>query len=62
MVEGQRNHSNLMKPILLTAAGNPENQDRGLIIQDGSRAVPIELVRYPSGALPDDVTIILTKL
>ncbi len=51
-----------MKPILLTAAGNPENQDRGLIIQDGSRAVPIELVRYPSGALPDDVTIILTKL
>src|SRR5258706_14281163 len=39
MVEGQRTHSNLMKPILLTAAGNPENQDRGLVIQDGSRAV-----------------------
>ena len=39
MVEGQRTRSNLMKPILLTAAGNPENQDRGLVIQDGSRAV-----------------------
>ncbi len=24
-----------MKPILLTVAGNPENQDRGLILQDG---------------------------
>ena len=28
-----------MKPILLTAAGNPENQDRGLIIHDGPRTV-----------------------
>jgi serine/threonine protein phosphatase PrpC len=28
-----------MKPILLTAAGNPENQDRGLVIEDGSRIV-----------------------
>jgi serine/threonine protein phosphatase PrpC len=28
-----------MKPILLTAAGNPENQDRGLIIHDGPRIV-----------------------
>jgi serine/threonine protein phosphatase PrpC len=28
-----------MKPILLTAAGNPENQDRGLVIQDGVRVV-----------------------
>jgi len=28
-----------MKPILLTAAGNPENQDRGLILQDGQRVV-----------------------
>lgn len=28
-----------MKPILLTAAGNPENQDRGLVINDGSRVV-----------------------
>jgi len=28
-----------MKPILLTVAGNPENQDRGLVIQDGSRVV-----------------------
>ncbi|HLP78177.1 MAG TPA: protein phosphatase 2C domain-containing protein [Candidatus Paceibacterota bacterium] len=26
-----------MKPILLTVAGNPENQDRGLIIHDGPR-------------------------
>ena len=26
-----------MKPILLTAAGNPENQDRGLVIHDGPR-------------------------
>ena len=28
-----------MKPILLTAAGNPENQDRGLIVHDGQRTV-----------------------
>jgi len=28
-----------MKPILLTAAGNPENQDRGLVIHDGARGV-----------------------
>jgi serine/threonine protein phosphatase PrpC len=28
-----------MKPILLTAAGNPENQDRGLGIHDGTRVV-----------------------
>ena len=28
-----------MKPILLTAAGNSENQDRGLIIHDGPRIV-----------------------
>ncbi len=28
-----------MKPILVTAAGNPENQDRGVIIQHGQRAV-----------------------
>ena len=28
-----------MKPILLTVAGNPENQDRGLIIHDGPRVV-----------------------
>lgn len=28
-----------MKPILLTAAGNPENQDRGIFIHDGSRVV-----------------------
>ncbi len=28
-----------MKPILLTAAGNPHNQDRGLIVQHGQRAV-----------------------
>jgi len=28
-----------MKPILLTAAGNPENQDRGLVIHDGPRVV-----------------------
>jgi len=28
-----------MKPILLTAAGNPENQDRGLVIHDGTRVV-----------------------
>jgi serine/threonine protein phosphatase PrpC len=28
-----------MKPILLTAAGNPENQDRGLVIHDGIRVV-----------------------
>ena len=28
-----------MKPILLTAAGNPESQDRGLIVHDGPRTV-----------------------
>jgi serine/threonine protein phosphatase PrpC len=28
-----------MKPILLTAAGNQENQDRGLVIHDGQRVV-----------------------
>ncbi|MDB6112235.1 MAG: hypothetical protein JWR69_3985 [Pedosphaera sp.] len=28
-----------MKPILLTAAGNPHNQDRGLILHDGPRIV-----------------------
>jgi PPM family protein phosphatase len=28
-----------MKPILLTAAGNPENQDRGLVVHDGARVV-----------------------
>ena len=28
-----------MKPILLTAAGNPENQDRGLVVQGDSRVV-----------------------
>src|SRR5207245_7870518 len=39
MVEGKGANSNLMKPILLTAAGNPENQDRGLVIHDGPRIV-----------------------
>ncbi len=33
------NDSNLMKPILLTASGNPDNQDRGLVVHDGSRVV-----------------------
>jgi len=28
-----------MNPVLISAAGNPENQDRGLIIQDGTRTV-----------------------
>ena len=28
-----------MKPVLLTAAGNPENQDRGIVIEDGERVV-----------------------
>jgi PPM family protein phosphatase len=28
-----------MKPIFITAAGNPENQDRGIIIHDGPRLV-----------------------
>jgi PPM family protein phosphatase len=28
-----------MKPILLTVAGNPQNQDRGLIVHDGPRTV-----------------------
>jgi serine/threonine protein phosphatase PrpC len=28
-----------MKPILLTAAGNPENQDRGLVLHDGARVL-----------------------
>ena len=28
-----------MKPILLTAAGNPENQDRGLVVHGGARVV-----------------------
>lgn len=28
-----------MKPILLTVAGNPENQDRGVVIHDGPRVV-----------------------
>src|SRR2546425_11969904 len=39
MVGSKRTHSHLMKPILLTVAGNPENQDRGLIIHDGSKVV-----------------------
>jgi serine/threonine protein phosphatase PrpC len=39
VVEGRSTHSNSMKPILLTAAGNPENQDRGLVIHDGARTV-----------------------
>ena len=39
VVEGKRANSHLMKPILLTLAGNPENQDRGLIIHDGPRFV-----------------------
>ena len=39
MVEGKGTDSNLMKPILLTAAGNPENQDCGLVIHDGPRVV-----------------------
>jgi hypothetical protein len=34
MVAGQGDNSHLMKPILLTTAGNPENQDRGLVICD----------------------------
>jgi serine/threonine protein phosphatase PrpC len=29
----------MLKPILLTAAGNPENQDRGLVVHDGARVV-----------------------
>jgi len=28
-----------MKPVLLSVAGNPENQDRGLVIQDDARVV-----------------------
>ena len=32
-------YKGLVKPILLSAAGNPENQDRGLVVQDGSRVV-----------------------
>ena len=28
-----------MRPILLTVAGNPQNQDRGLVIEDGLRLV-----------------------
>ena len=39
MVEGKRTHLDLMQPILLTAAGNPENQDRGLVIHDGPKVV-----------------------
>jgi PPM family protein phosphatase len=39
VVESKRTNSNLMKPILLTAAGNPENQDRGLIVHDGPRTL-----------------------
>ena len=38
VVEGERTNFHLMKPILLTAAGNPENQDRGLVIHDGSES------------------------
>jgi len=66
-----------VRAILETAAGNPENQDRGAIIEihltspdrivatannhDAPEAAKrlIDLVRYPSGALPDDVTVIL---
>ena len=106
----QENHfeSDEMKPILLTAAGNLDNQDRGLIVPLDGRLVvcvadgvggrsggteaanmAVELVRqnadrlanadvcaellrtidsemskvrYPSGALPDDVTIILGRI
>jgi serine/threonine protein phosphatase PrpC len=39
MAQGQGTASDLMKAILLTAAGNPENQDRGLILEDGPRTV-----------------------
>ena len=39
MVEGEGDDSDLMNPVLLTAAGNPENQDRGIILVDDLRAV-----------------------
>jgi PPM family protein phosphatase len=39
VVEDPRTDSDLVKPILLTAAGNPENQDRGFVVHDGSRIV-----------------------
>lgn len=33
MASGEGESADLMKPILLSAAGNPENQDRGLILE-----------------------------
>src|SRR6185436_19272026 len=42
VAESQRSSPNLnetMKPTLLTAAGNPENQDRGLVLDLDSRLV-----------------------
>jgi serine/threonine protein phosphatase PrpC len=39
MAESKRTSPNLMKPTLQTAAGNPENQDRGLILYDDQRVV-----------------------
>jgi hypothetical protein len=51
-----------MNAILQTAAGNPENQDRGGRAPPEQAALDlIQLVRYPSGALPDDVTVILAR-
>ena len=57
-----------MTPILLTVAGKPENEDRGIIEtcrqNPPASAAPqlIELVKYPSGNFSDDVTIILAKV
>ena len=41
MVESQRANSNLIKmnPILPSAAGNPDNQDRGSVVSDGPRTL-----------------------
>lgn len=39
MAGGQGEDSSVMNAFLQTAAGNPENQDRGLILEDGSRTI-----------------------
>jgi serine/threonine protein phosphatase PrpC len=39
MVAGERKDSDFMNACFQTAAGNPENQDRGLILNDGPRII-----------------------
>jgi serine/threonine protein phosphatase PrpC len=39
MVAGQRKDSDFMSAILHSVAGNPENQDRGIVLHDGPRII-----------------------